>query len=575
MDTKVKKMKKILLIATFCLLHHTFLTSTAQTPVSYNDVLVIVNTNSQLSQDVGNYFKTQRGIPSQNVCALAMPTTEQIDSLAFLTIMNQIKNYMSSNGLTTTVNYIVTTQDVPLKIRRSGSVADLNARSGSFDGELCLMNSALEIQIGNAGRVLNPYRNSAARFSRSSFSNMYLVTRLAGYCYADIVGLIDRAVQPYRSFGKFVLDADPTRGLTTNTLNVLLGVARDSLTAKGFNVMYDATTEYITEQHDVLGYASWGSNEGSWPTYSWNAQPSFTWSPKALAETYVSTSGGSFYDSTFIEPTTGWQSMVADLIHENGVTGVKGYVWEPYSAAMAKVDILFNRWTTGYNLAESFYSASQYVGWMDVVIGDPKSLFASNGHLPVQLVSFSGSYLNSRVKLVWKTASEINNFGFEIERKNGNSWDVLGFVPGNGTVNVPMHYTFTDDRPMGDRNVYRLRQIDRDGASKYSGSIEVAAMISSDFTLLQNYPNPVVTSTSIPFSIRNSSAINADIVAIDGRVLATIAANETMTAGQHILVWNGTDMRGSKAPAGRYICRVTATGPDGTMQIRVATMTVL
>jgi hypothetical protein len=53
------------------------------------------------------------------------------------------------------------------------------------------------------------------------------------------------------------------------------------------------------------------------------------------------------------------------------VTGVKGYVYEPYTTALAHADILFDRYTHGYNLAESFYAASNYVHWRDIVLGDP------------------------------------------------------------------------------------------------------------------------------------------------------------------------------------------------------------
>ena len=62
--------------------------------------------------------------------------------------------------------------------------------------------------------------------------------------------------------------------------------------------------------------------------------------------------------------------MIADLIQQ-GVTGVKGYVSEPYTGALARPDILFDRYTTGYTLAESFYMASPMIKWKDVVVGDP------------------------------------------------------------------------------------------------------------------------------------------------------------------------------------------------------------
>ncbi|MCK5560248.1 MAG: PKD domain-containing protein, partial [Thermoplasmata archaeon] len=95
-------------------------------------------------------------------------------------------------------------------------------------------------------------------------------------------------------------------------------------------------------------------------------KPHNTWVPGAIAETFVSTGGRSFKITT-----TYGQSLVADLIRE-GVSGVKGYVYEPYLTAIAHPDILFDRYTLGYNLAESYWYASQLYGWMGTVIGDPK-----------------------------------------------------------------------------------------------------------------------------------------------------------------------------------------------------------
>ena len=93
----------------------------------------------------------------------------------------------------------------------------------------------------------------------------------------------------------------------------------------------------------------------------------FRWLPGALAETFVSTSARSFT----LPPTYG-QSLIADLIAE-GLTGAKGYVYEPFLNAVAHPDILFDRYTRGFNLADSYYMASAFMSWMDVVVGDPKT----------------------------------------------------------------------------------------------------------------------------------------------------------------------------------------------------------
>jgi uncharacterized protein (TIGR03790 family) len=529
---------------------------------NYDDVVVIVNSNSSLSVAVGSYFATQRGIQSSHVLSIAMPTTEEIDSLQYVAILAAIKSQLNANGLTTSTNYIVTTQGVPLKVRRSGSIFASTATSSSFDSDLCLLNSSLDKQLGKAGYVTNPYRYSTARFSRSSaFSNIYLVTRLAGYDYNDIVGLIDRAHQPYHSSGCFVLDQDPSKGLG-HSLNVAMYYAADTLRARGFNVIDNTTSEFVTGQSNVLGYVSWGSNDSYWSSYSWKAQPRNSWSPKALAETYVSTSGRSFSDSTYVDSFIGWQSLVADLIHENGVTGVKGYVYEPFTIAMAKVDYLFRRWTSGYNLAESYYCASTTLSWMDVVIGDPKSEFAADGHLPVELVNFSGSWLHSSIRLEWKTATEVDNYGFEIERRNGDTWEYAGFVEGHGTVNTPQHYSFTDLAPL-EAPEYRLKQLDRDGDYTYSAVLQVRRAEPKQFALSQNYPNPCNGSTSIPYLLKEACAVTLEIYQPDGRLVATLERGEQRQAGYHVAVWDSRGQDGTDLPSGNYYYRISMQSPGG------------
>jgi uncharacterized protein (TIGR03790 family) len=100
--------------------------------------------------------------------------------------------------------------------------------------------------------------------------------------------------------------------------------------------------------------------------YLYEIKPHNKWIPGTVVETYVSTGGRSFnYPSAY------GQSLVADLIRD-GVTGTKGYVYEPFLDACAHPDILFDAYTQGFNLAESYYMASAMVSWMDVVVGDPK-----------------------------------------------------------------------------------------------------------------------------------------------------------------------------------------------------------
>jgi uncharacterized protein (TIGR03790 family) len=95
-------------------------------------------------------------------------------------------------------------------------------------------------------------------------------------------------------------------------------------------------------------------------------KPHNDWIPGAIAETFVSTGGRSFN-----YPTNYGQSLVADIIRD-GVTGIKGYVYEPYLDAIAHPDILFDAYTQGFSAGDSYYMASAYLGWMDTMVCDPK-----------------------------------------------------------------------------------------------------------------------------------------------------------------------------------------------------------
>lgn len=105
--------------------------------------------------------------------------------------------------------------------------------------------------------------------------------------------------------------------------------------------------------------------------------------------------------------------------------------------------------------------------------------------LPVTLVSFDGKFENNQTKLTWKTTSETNNKGFEIERSaDARSFEKIGFVDGNGDSKEVNTYHFTDLSPLFN-GYYRLKQLDHDGKFEYSKIIIVKGS-----RTLRIYPNP-------------------------------------------------------------------------------------
>lgn len=98
-----------------------------------------------------------------------------------------------------------------------------------------------------------------------------------------------------------------------------------------------------------------------------------------------------------------------------------------------------------------------------------------NPNFPVAFISFEGIGSEEQVALSWITAMEINNHYFEIERQTESAgFAFLGRVEGSGNSSQPTAYSFVDLNPKGSKAVYRLRQVDFNGAVSYSPSVEIA-----------------------------------------------------------------------------------------------------
>lgn len=160
------------------------------------------------------------------------------------------------------------------------------------------------------------------------------------------------------------------------------------------------------------------------------------------------------------------------------------------------------------------------------------------GIIPVELVSFHAKTEGNNIKLVWQTATELNNSGFEIQRKSENtSWQKIGFVKGAGTTSEIKNYNFVDTYSTNGMVSYRLRQIDFDGSFLYSKTINFIIGAPQQFVLNQNFPNPFNPSTSISFSIPKATNVRLTIYnQIGERVVELI--NKNLEAGSYNYNWN-------------------------------------
>jgi len=175
-----------------------------------------------------------------------------------------------------------------------------------------------------------------------------------------------------------------------------------------------------------------------------------------------------------------------------------------------------------------------------------------NGALPVELSFFTCALNGNNVQLRWKTETEVNNYGFEIERSNDNSiWTTINFVEGSGNSNSPKNYHYFDsDIGQSGNYYYRLKQIDNDGTYKYSDVITVEVGAPDKYTLSQNYPNPFNPETRINFSLPVKQFVSLKVYNTLGELVKELI-NEYKEAGSYSIVFNASDLA-----SGIYIYRL-------------------
>lgn len=233
--------------------------------------------------------------------------------------------------------------------------------------------------------------------------------------------------------------------------------------------------------------------------------------------------------------------------------------------------------TSGHNISYKFWLSSisteisNYTASYTTGNGFSDGIFASQGTalvgftnvLPVELTSFTADVEDNKVKLYWETATEINNYGFDVERQissnqhSSDNWEKIGFVNGSGNSNNAQSYQFTDKNLFGGSKFsYRLKQIDADGSFKYSDEIELE-IIPIKYELLQNYPNPFNPSTIITWQLPMDSHITLKVYDVLGNEIATLV-NEEKNAGVYEVEFSA-----SSISSGVYFYRIEATPNRG------------
>jgi hypothetical protein len=186
--------------------------------------------------------------------------------------------------------------------------------------------------------------------------------------------------------------------------------------------------------------------------------------------------------------------------------------------------------------------------------------------LPITLSSFTATSTPTQkgVLLSWTTLSEINNYGFWIQRRAAGQEAFVdlenSFTPGHGTTIQPRQYSFADvSIPISGEYEYRLRQVDLDGTDHLSNSVRVSVVLTSIaecapimFALDQNYPNPFNPETAIRFSVDKSGQAELTVFNTLGELIGTLYSGYAEMGRYYEVRFNA-----AQRPSGVYFYRLS------------------
>jgi|WetSurMetagenome_2_1015567.scaffolds.fasta_scaffold22676_4 hypothetical protein len=176
--------------------------------------------------------------------------------------------------------------------------------------------------------------------------------------------------------------------------------------------------------------------------------------------------------------------------------------------------------------------------------------------LPVQLTAFTATLTQqaNAVQLKWTTASEMNNYGYTVQRKAGSDVEFAdlkdAFIAGKGTTIEPQAYSYTDNTvTKSGTHSYRLKQQDMDGTIHHTQGVivqvtltDVAEVAPQMFQLLQNYPNPFNPSTQVKFSVASTTRATVKVYNMLGEEVATMFDGVAEAGRYYAVTFNGTGL---------------------------------
>jgi uncharacterized protein (TIGR03790 family) len=362
------------------------------------NVLVVVNGSSPQSVEIGEYYRSRRGIPKENLCRLSL--SSDVEAVSTRTVEERIKSplreFLASRGLKDKILYIVMTYGLPYKVLvRGGESAD------SVDAHLTdpfdEIKSDPNSDMGSPeGLYRNPYYLAGSHFSRANGNRGYLVARLDGplakpsdarynerTAHPDdplqyIKNMVDYAIEaeqsPERLTGKGYFDrqflAPWTTGYGKGDLSI--NGACDCCASVGFTCALDTNPQLFGMPPTrsggdnplvcdrALWYAGW---------YAHFYTDVFEWEKGAVGFHLESWTAQEPRRESKSKNRSGWL-WVPGMIRA-GITATMGPVHEPGLGGVPEIDWFFRYFFHGFSFAEAAYMAMYSMGGKMVMIGDP------------------------------------------------------------------------------------------------------------------------------------------------------------------------------------------------------------
>lgn len=178
---------------------------------------------------------------------------------------------------------------------------------------------------------------------------------------------------------------------------------------------------------------------------------------------------------------------------------------------------------------------------------EEKSGFQFSEILPVELVYFFAVDVDSGSILFFGTATEVENYGFDIQRAYSDlTFESIGFVEGNGNSNSPKNYNYFDSTIIKSGTVYyRLKQIDFKGTFDFSDTVSIDYLTnvkeenikpSANFYISDNFPNPFNPSTKINFQIPSQQLIIINLYDVNGKLVKELSAKEYLSGSYSLSI---------------------------------------